>query len=232
MDDEKICIIAIIAAVLLLAGLAGLSLYDDYREKEKRDDNKEEITTIIEGDEVSVDYIGRFLGAGNEQGPVFDTSIREVAEDKSIPKSRGFMPKPVYDDLTFKVGSGQMVKGFEEAVLGKKEGQTFTVTIPQEKAYGPTLPELVYVFNTTQVLPLREVLTVDEFSSDYPGISVDDVKTFLHPFWGWEIAVLDSNPVEVTLLHQPVFDHDYQLLPLLSGCLHYVPLVLPSRDGV
>jgi hypothetical protein len=113
------------------------------------------------------------MGAGNEQGPVFDTSIREVADDKSIPKSLGFMPKPVYDDLTFTVGSRQMVKGFEEAVLGKKQGQTFTVTISQEMAYGPAIPELVYLFNTTQVLPLREVLSTDEFSRSYPDIGRD-----------------------------------------------------------
>jgi FKBP-type peptidyl-prolyl cis-trans isomerase 2 len=213
MDDEKICIIAIIAAVLLLAGLAGLSLYDDYKEKEKKDDDKTEVTQIIEGDEVTVDYIGRFLGAGSEQGPVFDTSIREVADDATIPKSQGFMAKPAYDDLTFSVGSGQMVKGFEEAVLGKKEGQTFTVTIPPEKAYGPAVPELVYVFNTTQVHPLREVLSVDDFEQTFPGIAHTDLKTFLHPFWGWEITVLESNTVEVTIMHQPVYGKDYHILP-------------------
>lgn len=213
MDDEKICIIAIIAAVLLLAGLAGLSLYDDYKEKDKKDDNKTEVVQIMDGDEVTVDYIGRFMGAGSEQGPVFDTSIREVADDRSIPKSQGFMPKPVYDDMTFTVGSGQMVKGFEEAVLGKKQGQTFTVTISPEMAYGPAIPELVYMFNTTQILPLREVLSTDEFSRSYPGVSAGDVRSFLHPFWGWEIAVLESNALEVTIMHQPVYGKDYRSLP-------------------
>lgn len=213
MDDEKICVLAIIASVLLLAGLAGLSLYDDYKEKREKDDDKEEVTQIIEGDEVTVDYIGRFLGAGSDQGPVFDTSIREIAEDASIPKSQGFIPKPVYDDLTFSVGSGQMVKGFEEAVIGKKEGQTFTVTIPPEKAYGPALKELVYVLNSTQVLPLREVMTSDAFTRSYPGIAVNEVRSFLHPFWGWEVNVIESNPAEVTLMHQPVFGKDYFAFP-------------------
>jgi len=213
MDDEKICIIAIIAAVLLLAGLAGLSLYDDYKEKDKKDDNRTEVVQIMDGDEVTVDYIGRFLGAGSDQGPVFDTSIREVADDKSIPKSQGFTPKPVYDDLAFTVGSGQMVKGFEEAVLGKKQGQTFTVTVLQDKGYGAAIPELVYNFNTTQILPLREVLSIDDFSRSYQGISAGDVRSFLHPFWGWEVAVLNSNALEVTIMHQPVYGKDYHPLP-------------------
>ncbi len=213
MDDEKICIIAIIAAVLLLAGLAGLSLYDDYKEKDKDDGNKAEIVQIMDGDEVTVDYIGRFLGAGSDQGPVFDTSLREVADDISIPKSQGFMTKPVYDDLAFTVGSGQMVKGFEESVLGKKQGQTFTVTVPPEKGYGAAIPELIYTFNTTQTLSLREVLSTDEFSRTYPGISAGSVRSFLHPFWGWEVSVLNSNSLEVTIMHQPVFGKDYHPLP-------------------
>lgn len=39
--------------------------------------------------------------------------------------------------LEFTVGSGMVVAGFDEAVLGMEIGETKTVTIPPEKAYGP-----------------------------------------------------------------------------------------------
>lgn len=39
--------------------------------------------------------------------------------------------------LEFKLGSGMVVKGFDEAVLGMELNETKTVTIPPEKAYGP-----------------------------------------------------------------------------------------------
>ncbi|OQA31430.1 MAG: FKBP-type peptidyl-prolyl cis-trans isomerase [archaeon ADurb.Bin336] len=64
------------------------------------------------GDHVSVDYTGRLL-----DGTIFDTSI-------------GRSP------LDFDVGAGQMIKGFDEGVVGMKVGETKIVTIPPEQAYG------------------------------------------------------------------------------------------------
>jgi hypothetical protein len=72
------------------------------------------------GDHVSVDYTGRLL-----DGTIFDTSI-------------GRSP------LDFDVGAGQMIKGFDEGVVGMKVGETKIVTIPPEQAYG------VYEWRTLQ----------------------------------------------------------------------------------
>ena len=40
------------------------------------------------------------------------------------------------DPMSFKLGEGKVITGFEEAVVGMKPGQTKTVVIPAEKAYG------------------------------------------------------------------------------------------------
>lgn len=42
--------------------------------------------------------------------------------------------------FTFTTGVGQVVPGFNDAVVGMTVGQTKTVTIPAEFAYGPTNP--------------------------------------------------------------------------------------------
>lgn len=68
--------------------------------------------TVAKGDTVKVEYIGRFPG-----GEVFD-------------KSEGRGP------LEFTAGAGQMIAGFDEAVMGMKLNSEKTVTIPPEKAYG------------------------------------------------------------------------------------------------
>ncbi len=81
--------------------------------------------TAAGGDVVHVDYIGRF-----ENGTVFDTSIESVA------KGAGLAPRSSYSQLTFTVGAGQMIKGFDSAVVGMKEGEAKTVTIAPEEAYG------------------------------------------------------------------------------------------------
>lgn len=43
--------------------------------------------------------------------------------------------------IDFEVGSRRLIRGFSEAVLGMKKGETRQVTIPVEAAYGPINPD-------------------------------------------------------------------------------------------
>jgi len=71
------------------------------------------------GDTVKVHYTGRL-----DDGRVFDTS-----------KER--------EPIALTVGEEAVIQGFEEAVTQMQPGETKTVTIPAEKAYGPHRPDLV-----------------------------------------------------------------------------------------
>mgnify|MGYP000217833792 FL=1 len=68
---------------------------------------------VKSGDVVNVHYHGRLTS-----GETFDSS-------------EGRAP------LQFVVGSGQVIKGFDDAVLSMKVGDKLTVTIPVDLAYGP-----------------------------------------------------------------------------------------------
>lgn len=56
--------------------------------------------------------------------------IAKLADGTVVDKSEGHGP------LEFVAGAGEMIQGFDEAVLGMKLGQEKTVTVPPEKAYG------------------------------------------------------------------------------------------------
>jgi len=77
------------------------------------------MTAAKKGDNVKIHYTGTL-----NDGSVFDSSI-------------GRTP------LSFRLGSGQVIQGFDEAVLGMRQGEAKTVVIPVEKAYGPRKEELV-----------------------------------------------------------------------------------------
>lgn len=47
------------------------------------------------------------------------------------------------DPLQFTVGGGEVIPGFEEAVVGMAPGETKTFTIPADEAYGPRRDDLV-----------------------------------------------------------------------------------------
>lgn len=71
------------------------------------------------GDTVRVDYTGTL-----EDGTQFDTSIGR-------------------EPLEFTIGSGQVITGFDNAVIGMKPGETKTVFIPMDEAYGPYREDLI-----------------------------------------------------------------------------------------
>jgi FKBP-type peptidyl-prolyl cis-trans isomerase 2 len=77
---------------------------------------------------VSVYYTGMFTN-----GTVFDSNVNETP-------------------FTFTIGSHQAIPGFENAVIGMQAGQTKTVNIPVEQAYGLYDPEYIYVIDRTGAL--------------------------------------------------------------------------------
>lgn len=80
-------------------------------------------SNIVEtGDTVKVSYEGRHIS-----GEVFDSG-----------------------NISFEVGSGEMIKGFDETVTGMALGEEKEVTIPPEKAYGEYDPSDI------QTVPLRQ----------------------------------------------------------------------------
>ncbi len=80
---------------------------------------------VEKGDSVAVDYVGYLEG-----GAVFDTSIKAEAEKAGLPL------RPSYAPLEFVAGAGQMIKGFDDAVIGMAEGEQKTIHLEPAEAYG------------------------------------------------------------------------------------------------
>jgi FKBP-type peptidyl-prolyl cis-trans isomerase 2 len=87
---------------------------------------------VENGNTISVDYVGKL-----EDGTVFDTSVKEAALEAGICNQMR-----EYEPLTFTVGAGHMIKGFDEGVVGMKVGEKKTLQIPPEEAYGEYSEEL------------------------------------------------------------------------------------------
>lgn len=81
---------------------------------------------VQKGDLVAVDYVGRLT-----DGTLFDTNVEDVARSGGI-----YSEMRSYQPLRFEVGAGQMIEGFDNAVVGMKEGEKKTVNIPPEQGYG------------------------------------------------------------------------------------------------
>jgi peptidylprolyl isomerase len=85
------------------------------------------MTQAKQGDTVSVHYTGKL-----DDGTVFDSS-------------EGGAP------LEFAIGSGSVIPGFEQAVIGMSPGDSKTATIPSDDAYGPYYEDRVLVVERQQI---------------------------------------------------------------------------------
>ena len=73
---------------------------------------------VVTGNNVTLHYKGSFA-----DGETFDSSYERGQPISTI------------------IGSGQLLGGFESALIGMKEGQTKTVNLPAEDAYGQPNPQ-------------------------------------------------------------------------------------------
>lgn len=103
------------------------------------------------GDTVRVHYTGKL-----DDGTVFDTSLNR-------------------DPLQFTIGEGDVIPGFEEAVIGMNPGETKTARVPADDAYGPHREEMVLV------------------------VERDQFPTYLHPKVGQQLQIRqgDGEPIVV-----------------------------------
>ena len=85
------------------------------------------VIEVKKGDSVKVNYKGTLA-----DGTVFDSS-----EGK--------------EPLEFVIGSGQVIQGFDEAMIGMNIGDSKVVEIPVEKAYGERKDEMMMVVPVEQV---------------------------------------------------------------------------------
>lgn len=76
---------------------------------------------------VQVHYTGRLA-----DGTTFDSSAQ-------------------HEPIEFTLGQGEIIPGFEDAVLGMNPGESKTETIPSDQAYGPHKPEMVIAVERQQL---------------------------------------------------------------------------------
>src|SRR5215471_7792797 len=88
---------------------------------------------VKNGDTVKVHYHGRLT-----TGETFDSSA-------------GRQP------LEFEVGSGMVIKGFDDGVTGMQVGQKKTINIPAENAYGQKNPEMIIDYPKAEFPPNIEL---------------------------------------------------------------------------
>ena len=118
---------------------------------------------VQNGDTVSVHYTGTF-----ENGEKFDSSV-----DRGVP-------------LDFQVGAGQMIPGFDSAVVGMKIWDKKSITLEPKDAYGERDEK------NLQVVPKEQLKSFTDAWVKLEKWAILETQI-------WDIEILDSDETTVTL---------------------------------
>lgn len=100
------------------------------------------------GDRVRVHYTGTL-----EDGSIFDSSeeYEEACGDECEDESCGCGINHHTSPMEFVIGEGNLIPMFEDAVIGLEPGQSITVNIPADQAYGQRADEMVAVIERSEL---------------------------------------------------------------------------------
>jgi peptidylprolyl isomerase len=101
------------------------------------------------------------------------------------------------EPLEFQAGSGMVIKGFDEGVLGMAIGDKKSINIPVDDAYGQVVPEMVFKFDRSEIpgdipLEIGGTLNMHNGQQTVPVIirDLDDSTVTMdanHPLAGQEL---------------------------------------------
>ena len=84
---------------------------------------------ITEGDYIRLEY------TGSVDDIVFDTTSAEAAKEAGIEN-----PSATYGPILVRVGSGHVIPGLDEALVGREAGEEGEIEVPPEKGFGGARP--------------------------------------------------------------------------------------------
>lgn len=121
---------------------------------------------VKSGDKIKVHYHGKL-----NDGETFDSSEGR-------------------DPLEFEVGSGMVIKGFDDGVTGMSVGEKKTINIPFEEAYGPVNPEMIIEmpkdrFPDDMKLEVGMPLMMSDQQGQQFQVKIEEIKD--------EVVILDAN---------------------------------------
>jgi FKBP-type peptidyl-prolyl cis-trans isomerase 2 len=136
-------------------------------------------------DFIEINYIGRF----KDNNQIFDLTDAKVA------KANHFNPKLSFKPVIVCVGNGDVVKGLDNALVGKEVGKMYTIEVLMDMGFGKKNPKLMRLVPTTVFIKqkINPVPGLQVTINDSMGIirSVSGGRTlvdFNHPYAGHDLV--------------------------------------------
>ena len=111
--------------------------------------------TIKKRDFVEITYTGKI----KDTGEVFDTT------DEMVAKKNGLGESEQYGPVVTCVGEKLVLPGLDQSLEGKNAGDTYSVMVSPDDAFGPKVPQLI------QLVPIKKF--TQQNIQPYPGLQLN-----------------------------------------------------------
>ncbi len=200
---KTIVYVLIVVAVIIAASSGAYAWYNSTFSKTSTE-------PIVEnGSSVSVLYYGYIYYPGG-QPKVFDTNIKSVAQNNvSYPKTLTYTYSGNLSLLNFTVGAGQMIKGFDQGVIGMYQGETKLIIVPPSEGYPMNWANVVNISVKHQV-SVYQTITISEYKSR-TGVSPVLYAVAHDEVYGWndQVLAINSNTNTVTISNNALANQYY-----------------------
>ncbi|RMF05525.1 peptidylprolyl isomerase [Candidatus Woesearchaeota archaeon] len=162
---------------------------------------------VKQGEFVKIEYTGRV----KDSGEVFDTTDESVAKENNV-----YDPSAQYGARIICVGKGHVLKGLDAAIAEHKVGDSFTVSLKPEDAFGKKSAKLIQLISTGKfkkegINPVPGMrVNVDNMTGTIKSVSGGrTLVDFNHPLAGKELVY------EVRIV-EPVSDRREQVAGMVE----------------
>jgi FKBP-type peptidyl-prolyl cis-trans isomerase SlyD len=166
-------------------------------ESETEDEESSEPTGLQDGDFVELEYTARTVDGGT----LVDTTHAEVAEEEGVDdQGREFQPRTII------LGEGHIFETVEEDVIGREVGESATIVVPGDEAFGEYDPDQVRTVSAEKI---------DE-DDRYPGaqVQIDGEQGYVETVIGGRARVDFNHP-----LAGEDIEYDYEISALVEDRL-------------
>ncbi len=136
-------------------------------------------------DFIEINYIGRF----KDNNQIFDLTDAEVA------KANGFNPKLSFKPVIICVGNGDVVKGLDDALIGKEVGKKYEIEVQVDLGFGRKNPKLMKLVSTNvffkqkiNPVPGLQVSVNDSMGTIRSVSGGRTLVDFNHPYSGHDLV--------------------------------------------
>jgi FKBP-type peptidyl-prolyl cis-trans isomerase 2 len=147
------------------------------------------------GDLATVNYTAML-----EDGSVFYTTRKEVADDPAMKKAAWFAAPKSFTGEQVPVGKTALFPGIGEALNSMVVGSSKRLTVPPEAGFGLSDPQKIQQLPLRRTMPRTVTVSAEEYVKRFTAFPVAGQEIPLTPYFPGKVAAVREREVDLVLL--------------------------------